>query len=1034
MIVRTYGRRSRALTRNYSDVVSESPSQECPQDVYDFTTSSQESARCHWSDPYSFTPSQEATQLTILPPRKGGECGDFDGDLWKRKKVKVIDVDSEHYGSSSSQESKDYGVVEISDGDFHKSKNVKKISSDPYEFYSSQELEEFAILPQRLGRKSTTFNFSENGDFRKPEMRNVDTDSYGLNSSQELDDLGLSQSRECEGRDCLEFDGVSRNSKKKDNRVLQKKKSKNKMKTKDFGLGDLVLTTTLMETQEFGEMMEHVDEVNFALDGLKKGQQVRIQRASLLSLLSICGTAQQRRLLRIHGPMEDAAECGLRQNAYWRLVNVLMENTILDAVMELSSDDFPSNLAAAALVYLLTSDGQDDHLLNSRNCICFLIKLLNPLTPSATKEKATTIGSKLLGMCKIAGLLQDSAKGTDSSSSAIMLKVQEILVSCKEMKPRDDIDNRMEERELNPKWISLLTMEKACLSTISIEDISGTIRKTGGNFKEKLREFGGLDAVFEVARKCHSIMEEWLEKSPTFTLDLKDNSGLEGLLLLLKCLKIMENATFLSKDNQCYLLQMKGKYDGQRAPRSFTKLILSVIKILSGVSLLRSSLSNSGDEKMGDTSIGSSQKMGDSSIGSSHSGWCCNMELTASQRSLSMSQCNQSLISGQPGFIKPSLEFTQVSADPLLLKTRVESSTSVSCSGSSGNSNSIIHISSNDSESEVDFGKKQLICANTGVEDSQDPFAFDEDDLEPSKWDLVSGRVVKSLSQDNYANVGETKYGNHARLVFSQQESSNMETRYLQVASCSSPGDEEKSNLLADCLLTAVKVLMNLANDNPEGCQQIATCGGLEILSSLIAGHFPSFSSLPHFVDVRECSLSSKSCPRIDQHSKTHLTDQELDFLVAILGLLVNLVEKDGRNRSRLAAASVSLSIVDGLNSGDQRDVVFLLCSIFLANHGAGEAAGEGKCLSLEDEDSMLQGEKEAEKMIVEAYAALLLAFLSAESKSIRNAIADFLPNRNLAILVPVLERFVEFHLTLNMISPETHRAVLEVIESCRIP
>ncbi|KAJ6874355.1 hypothetical protein NC652_034131 [Populus alba x Populus x berolinensis] len=47
--------------------------------------------------------------------------------------------------------------------------------------------------------------------------------------------------------------------------------------------------------------------------------------------------------------------------------------------------------------------------------------------------------------------------------------------------------------------------------------------------------------------------------------------------------------------------------------------------------------------------------------------------------------------------------------------------------------------------------------------------------------------------------------------------------------------------------------------------------------------------------------------------------------------------------------------------------------------------------------------------------------------------IADCLPNRNLVILVPVLERFVAFHLTLNMISPETHKAVTEVIESCRI-
>lgn len=82
----------------------------------------------------------------------------------------------------------------------------------------------------------------------------------------------------------------------------------------------------------------------------------------------------------------------------------------------------------------------------------------------------------------------------------------------------------------------------------------------------------------------------------------------------------------------------------------------------------------------------------------------------------------------------------------------------------------------------------------------------------------------------------------------------------------------------------------------------------------------------------------------------------------------------------------------------------------------------------------MLQGAKEAEKMIVEAYSALLLAFLSTErsvcchkppylsipsyvslinyyllgySKSIRRAIAECLPNQKLSVVVPVLERFV---------------------------
>jgi len=83
-----------------------------------------------------------------------------------------------------------------------------------------------------------------------------------------------------------------------------KKPRRSKSKSERNGIGNsnlLTSSTTLMEAQEFGEMMEHVDEVNFALDGLKKGQPLRIKRASLLSLLGICGTQQQRRLLRAQG-------------------------------------------------------------------------------------------------------------------------------------------------------------------------------------------------------------------------------------------------------------------------------------------------------------------------------------------------------------------------------------------------------------------------------------------------------------------------------------------------------------------------------------------------------------------------------------------------------------------------------------------------------------------------------------------------------------------------------------------------------------
>lgn len=60
-------------------------------------------------------------------------------------------------------------------------------------------------------------------------------------------------------------------------------------------------TATLLEAQESGELMAHMDEANFALDGLKPGQPLRVQRASLQSLLSLCGSMQRRRLLRTHG-------------------------------------------------------------------------------------------------------------------------------------------------------------------------------------------------------------------------------------------------------------------------------------------------------------------------------------------------------------------------------------------------------------------------------------------------------------------------------------------------------------------------------------------------------------------------------------------------------------------------------------------------------------------------------------------------------------------------------------------------------------
>ncbi|PKI40115.1 hypothetical protein CRG98_039487 [Punica granatum] len=636
--------------------------------------------------------------------------------------------------------------------------------------------------------------------------------------------------------------------------------------------------------------------------------------------------------------------------------------------MGLSFDDSPSNLAAATLFYLLISDGQDEQLLESPSCIQFLIKLLKPVTSVANEDKLPRIGSKLLRVRNDAGVLRGTSSKLDRSSVTIISRVKEILGSCKELKSTLGDDCALGRPELSAKWIALSTMEKASVSTISLEETSGIVRKTGGNFKEKLREFGGLDAVFEVAMHCHSVMEDLKDSGSSSIWHARDGTLLESLVLLLKCLKIMENATFLSKDNQDYLLKMQGSSDHQGYRLSFTKLVLNVIKILSGLSLRKSSAAAAHDDKSNMAGGVASElalipeDSADEVFSFQSFKERCSMEESSSQRSSDTFQDNHWL-SSAPSRYSSSFPETKTSSlnGSCLLKSSV-SAASGSCGETSKSSSSqTIPISNGlknfSRDKRCDLSESSAFDLS---EDSEDPYAFDEDEFEPSKWEVLSGKKGSSKSKRGRLAVGGAKdvvqlqpmkNKDSDSFEYPMQDSNTCESHQSQEAFCSGATDEESTKLLADCLLTAVKVLMNLTNDNILGCQQIATCGGLETMASIIAAHFPSFSSSSSssfsLCEIEEYGIHIE----FDHQRDNHLTDQEMDFLVAILGLLVNLVEKDESN-----------------------------------------------------------------------------------SKRTRDAIAGCLPNRNLAILVPVLERFVAFHLTLDMMTPETHKAVSEVIESCRIP
>ncbi|KAH0877168.1 hypothetical protein HID58_064562 [Brassica napus] len=681
----------------------------------------------------------------------------------------------------------------------------------------------------------------------------------------------------------------------------------------------------------------------------------------------------------------------------------LISQTIIDAILSLSLDDIPSNLAAATLFFLLTADGQDEHFMESPKCIKFLIKLLKPVVVTSAQGKPRSIGFNLLSLRKDVGPAQDAVKTNDPSSSVILSCVQELLVNCKEMRSADSYKAETTRPELSTKWVALLTMERACLSKISFDDTSGSVKKTGGNFKEKLRELGGLDAVLEVVMDCHAVMERWVECDTLSYQDKKDSLHKQTLMLLLKCLKIMENATFLSTDNQNHLLGFKKCLGSRESRMSFTELTISVIKMLS--------VNNEVVTISSDT---------------------CSTVGSISTRNGSVSQRYQSIIDlDSPPSSTSGYQSSVSGNEPTKPTTRVGSSIAGSFAGRLASLGSdIARSTSRTSQVEEPSGKRN--GKYSFLDENQDPFAFDLEDSKPSsKWALASvkqkkpraqkkkGCYKKSKDECLYQRFPSQEESSNHRLN-SQEESSGRDCSIsLQVSSSTTNDiDEECLCLLSDCLLTAVKVLMNLTNDNAVGCRQVGGCGGLESMAELIAKHFPSFTRSPLF---NEMDMTGSSQQKKDKH----LTDQELDFLVAILGLLVNLVEKDGVNRSRLASASVPITKPERLQESEQ-EMIPLLCSIFLTNQGSADTKEETTPFTLDDEEAVLEGEKEAEKMIVEAYSALLLAFLSTESRSIRNSIKDYLPKRNLAILVPVLERFVAFHTTLNMIPPETHKAVME--------
>lgn len=140
-------------------------------------------------------------------------------------------------------------------------------------------------------------------------------------------------------------------------------------------------------------------------------------------------------------------------------------------------------------------------------------------------------------------------------------------------------------------------------------------------------------------------------------------------------------------------------------------------------------------------------------------------------------------------------------SDTYSLEMRLNSSTCGSCSGSSRSSDCKTSMAYNCSRKNVSSADGIPVIV---LDDSQDPFAFDEDEFQPSKWDLMSGKHKRSHTKKHELSKREFEDGRQSHTTVDHPESNNSDVS----CSISDVGDEVVSSLLADCLHTAVKVFL----------------------------------------------------------------------------------------------------------------------------------------------------------------------------------------------------------------------------------
>ena len=252
----------------------------------------------------------------------------------------------------------------------------------------------------------------------------------------------------------------------------------------------------------------------------------------------------------------------------------------------------------------------------------------------------------------------------------------------------------------------------------------------------------------------------------------------------------------------------------------------------------------------------------------------------------------------------------------------------------------------------------------------------------------IFNNTLKILASATFLNEQNVQYIETSAVTLGEGKNVkiSMPTRLLNIVE-----EQYKNGGMAssECVHSSFNVLLNLTHESKTSCQILRKNTDFCSFARIIA----------------------------DFHYSAHHEKASSDLVNLVLGLLINMAEKDSGTREKLCLLKLSQfsQQEDAQIKGISKDFVDFL--IIVANLGPKKATKEGQSNQQElNEDcvevtvDMLSTAPKKDKSIAQTYASILLAFLVADDGALRKRVARLLDDGfTLRPLINAVKSFLDF-------------------------